>query len=215
MFRTSPFLILMVAACGSGPTGESCPAHDRAPDDFADCVVEFEPDPASSFGHADVPDVVLGPPGGTADVASLGCGGSIVLFFDDPIPVDGPGADLIVFENPFSNEFPEPGEVSVSDDGLTWSSFNCDPATLAGCAGVSPTLATASNGVDPRDPELAGGDAFDLADLGLSEARYLRIDDRSAEYWEPRDMSYCDPGQAGSGGFDLDAVAIVHAKESS
>ena len=120
-----------------------------------------------------------------------------------------------MFENPFSEEFPEPGEVSVSADGSTWRSFPCDPTTLEGCAGVTPTLATPASGIDPLDPDLAGGDAFDLADLGLSEVRYIRIDDRSAEYWDGQGMSYCDPGQGGSGGFDLDAVAIVHAQESS
>ena len=43
------------------------------------------------------------------------------------------------------------------------------------------------------------GDAFDLADLGLSRARYIRIQDTGSNDY------------AGlTGGFDLDAVAIVN-----
>jgi hypothetical protein len=58
----------------------------------------------------------------------------------------------------------------------------------------------ATNTIDPLDPAVAGGDPFDLADLaggaGVSEARYVRITDRS-------DL----PGD-----FDLDAVAVVHGR---
>jgi hypothetical protein len=55
------------------------------------------------------------------------------------------------------------------------------------------------NTIDPTDPAVAGGDAFDLADLGVSEARYVRITDRI-------DLT------GSSGTFDLDAVSIVHAQ---
>ena len=45
---------------------------------------------------------------------------------------------------------------------------------------------------------LAGGDAFDLAELGLEEAQYVRIMDVGlGEYL----------GE--TGGFDLDAVSVV------
>jgi hypothetical protein len=45
---------------------------------------------------------------------------------------------------------------------------------------------------------LTGGDAFDLAALGLVEVGYVRIQDLGLG------------GEAPSGGFDLDAVAVVH-----
>ena len=54
-----------------------------------------------------MPGIVEGPPvgGGTdhgsTDVVSLGSGGSIVVSFAPNAIVDGPGADFIVFENPF------------------------------------------------------------------------------------------------------------------
>jgi len=192
-----------------GPV-DPCSVTGVQSDAFADCIVSFEPAEATDFNHDLLPEVVLGPPGGSADVASLGCGGSIVLLFDGAGVVGGDGPDLIVFENPFAPTFPEPGEVSVSEDGRDWRTFPCNPVTLDGCAGVSVTLATPDSGLDPTDPDQAGGDAFDLADLGLSAIHYLRIRDVSAAYWEALDMDWCDPGQGGSGGFDLDAVAAVH-----
>ena len=185
--------------------------HDTG-DPFADDIVDLEAD-AATFGHDRLPDIVLGPPGGTYDVASLGCDGTIVLEFDGSGIVDGAGPDLIVFENSFTEDFPEPGEVSVSEDGVTWSVFPCEPTTLVGCAGVTPTLALPGTDIDPSDPAVAGGDAFDLADLAdpLAQARFVRIRDRSNEYWAPLGgLTYCDTA-SGSGGFDLDAVVAVYS----
>ena len=190
-----------------------CVDEGEGSDPYADVVVDFEPATESDFGHDRLPEVVLGPPGGLSDVASLGCEGEIVLGFDEPGIIDGPGVDLIVFENPFGPEFPEPGEVAVSEDGLTWQSFPCDPVTLQGCAGVTPTAALPESGLDPRDPAVAGGDGFDLATLpgAPSKVGFVRIRDRSRAYWEAQGLApYCDPGQQGAGGFDLDAVVAVH-----
>lgn len=199
---------LALGLVGCGLDGEP----DDQGDPYADAVSAFDPAPDSFFGHEQLPDIVLGPPRGGFDVASLGCAGAIELEFEAPGIVDGPGPDLIVFENPFDASFPEPGEVSVSADGISWTVFPCDPLTLAGCAGISPTLALPDSGIDPRDVELAGGDAFDLAsaDPALAEVRFVRIVDRSQAYWEAQGQSYCDPGQQGAGGFDLDAVVAVH-----
>ena len=105
--------------------------------------------------------------------------------------VDGPGADFIVFENPFEagqTTFSEPAEVSVSDDLQTWHTFPCEvdgtgtwPAT--GCAGVHPVLADSMNGIDATNPQTAGGDAFDLADVGLSHAWFVRLVDVTEDYY--------------------------------
>jgi hypothetical protein len=200
-------LMLALALC------VGCASDPDAGDPFADAVVEFEPGEGTVFGHEHLPEIVLGPPGGLVDVASLGCEGTIVLEFGEHGIVDGPGADLIVFENAFSEDFPEPGEVAVSEDGVTWLVFACEPISLEGCAGVSPTLALPGTGIDPTDPEVAGGDAFDLAALAepLARANFVRIRDRSREHWEAvGELSYCDPGNNGAGGFDLDAVVAVH-----
>lgn len=200
------------------PARGACPAAtDGAPDDpFADCVDELLPEGAG-FGQDQLPDIVLGPPeagpagaGGT-DVVSLGCGGQITLYFAGPGVPDGPGPDLLVFENAFAvgeSTFAEPARVLVSDDGEDWRAFPCDleDEALRGCAGVTPVLAGSASDVDPTDPERAGGDAFDLAALGLSRARYVRLIDLGDLYVDPG-APWCSGPSAG---FDLDALAAVH-----
>lgn len=197
------------AAFGAKDGGADSSAADAkvATNPFADRVVAFVPGPSAGFGQAKMPNVVLGAPdgkgpnAGSLDVVSLGKGGVITLEFTDVLAVDGPGPDLIVFENPFSTWI-ETGYVAASEDGVTWHEWPCaaaDPGH-AGCAGVQPVLSARDNGVDPTDPAVAGGDAFDLAVLGLKKARFVRIRD-----------SGVNPYEGPTGGFDLDAVAVVHA----
>jgi hypothetical protein len=181
---------------------------------FATSVVSFTAGTGQNTGQSDLPGIVLGPPkgGGTAsgslDVASLGNGGSITLGFAPSVIVDRPGPDFIVFENPFdvngdpTKPFAELATVEVSDDGQTFHAYPCTATAYpyGSCAGWHPVLANAdTNTIDPTDPAVAGGDAFDLADLGVSEARFVRITDRVDQ-----------TGVAGT--FDLDAVSIVHAE---
>ena len=203
------------AATGGGDASDggwidSC-GHKR-PDAFADEVVAFTPGPTAGFGQSQLPCVVLGPPegagplAGSLDVVSLGDQGSIVLKFDDVELVDGPGPDLIVFENAIPG-FAEPGFVAVSEDGEDWHEWPCEPQNADGgypfCAGVHPVLSNPTNGISPTDPAVAGGDDFDLADLGASQARYVRIRDSGFSHY------------AGTtGGFDLDAIAAAHARPS-
>ncbi len=199
-------------------------------DRFVTGVVSFTPGECAGYGRSAMPGVVEGPPygggsghGGT-DVVSLGGGGSIVVSFAPDAIVDGPGADFVVFENPFwvggnaSDIYAEPGEVSVSEDGVTWHTFPCtptpDPQSPYGtgvdppygqCAGWHVVYSNPDNSVSPFDPSVSGGDPFDLADLGVSVARYVRIVDKTME----------DCPESGSrpddNGFDLDAVSIVNA----
>lgn len=196
------------------PADTDAPATDTdEASPFAVEVVSFTPGAFAGFGADAMPAVVLGAPlgrgpsAGSLDVVSLGQGGAIVLRLGAAV-VDGPGVDLLVFENPFPNWI-ETGEVSVSDDGTTWHTWTChaDDADggWPGCAGVVPVLSHPDNGIDPTDPAVAGGDGFDLADLGLARATYVRIVDSAAN-----DLGGL--GYAGTtGGFDLDAVAVVHA----
>lgn len=204
------------AADGEPPIAGACDDDLGHADAFADCVDAIASPPAVTFGHDALPDVVLGPPiagagaSGSMDVASLGCGGTITLAFDPPGIVDRDGDDLIVFENAFATgdeTFAEPAQVLVSDDGSEWLAFGCSPRGDGswppwGCAGVTPTEARdADEAIDPRH---AGGDAFDLGDVGLDHARFVRIVDRTREHYG--DDKWCT-GDAG--GFDLDAVAAV------
>lgn len=182
---------------------------------YARGVVQFDPGPEAGFGQDGMPSVVLGPPAsrgassGSLDVVSLGIGGTLVVEFGERAIVDGPGADFVVFENAFwvggdsTEVFAELGEVAVSTDAVSWHTFPCDFEPLIGpwpgCAGWRPTYFY-DPFVLPLDPEVSGGDPFDLADVGLSEARYVRIRDLARD------------GAAPSAGFDLDAVGIVHAR---
>ena len=202
---------LLCTACGSAATDGPAPTAECA-SRFATSVESFTPGPGQDSGQADLPGIVLGPPKGlgdaqgSLDVASLGEGGSITLGFAPSAIVDGPGPDFIVFENPFlitgsdpPQTFAELGTVEVSDDGQTFQGFPCtaSAAPYGSCAGVHPVYANPDkNAIDPTDPAVAGGDAFDLADLGVAHARYVRITDRA-------DLT---------GTFDLDAVSIVHAE---
>jgi len=199
---------------------------------FVTGVVSFSPTDCAGFGAASMPGIVMGPPvgGGTThgstDVVSLGSGGSIVLSFAPNAIVDGPGADFIVFENPFwigggsTNVYAEPGEVSVSDDGTTWQTFPCTPTVdpqaadgtgtappYGACAGWHVVYSNPQNGISPLDPSVAGGDTFDLHDLGVTHARYVRIVDKTSESCPAAGAS-----KPTTNGFDLDAVAIVHAE---
>lgn len=185
---------------------------DEATGPFVICVEDFSPAADVSFGHGAMPGVVMGAPmgagpeSGSTDVVSLGCGGSITLAFGDDVLRDGPGPDFIVFENAFtagSIEFVEPAKVLVSDDGEHWRSFPCEPTgepeAPSTCAGLSSVSATDAQSA--LDPESAGGDAFDLAEVGLSHARFVRIVDRTEEHYGTR--TWCE---GAGGGFDLDAV---------
>jgi hypothetical protein len=178
---------------------------------FATRVVAEHFGPGQNFGRNELPEIVLGPPkgggaeSGSLDVASLGNGGSITLAFDGNAIVDGPGPDFIVFENPFAvggnldDPYAELGTVAVSDDGVTWTSFPCTATAYpyGSCAGWHYVYANAAvdGGVaEATDPAAAGGDQFDLHDLGISQARFVRITDRV-------DLPTV---------FDLDAVSIVN-----
>ncbi len=198
------------AAGGDAAGGEAAadPCADAGP--FICRVVDFAPGEGAGFGQAELPDILYGPPHGagtaqgSTDVLSLGAGGEITVELGAPI-TDGEGPDLVVFENPFlangdpDKIFAELGEVSVSDDGEAFSAFPCDPTDYrhSTCAGWHVVYATPENGLDPGDPEAAGGDPFDLADLGLSRARFVRV----------RDLSESTAGE--TAGFDLDAMAAV------
>lgn len=211
-------LLALAAGCGGGSGGGPSGTGDAGtlaydPARFAVAVVDFAPGAGAGYGQDALPDVVLGPPrggglrqGGT-DVLSLGTGGTITLELGTDA-VDGPGPDLIVFENAFevgAGTFAEPGIVAVSEDGVTFTDFPCDPTAspdFPGCAGTEPVLANAdTNAIDPTDPAVAGGNPFDLADIGVARARYVRITDGE----RPTNLG------GGSEGFDLDAIAVVNA----
>ncbi|MCA9773111.1 MAG: hypothetical protein KC466_11935, partial [Myxococcales bacterium] len=201
-------------------------------DPYADEVVSVTYGAAAGFGQSRLPGVVLGPPKGAGalrqglDVLTLGDGGSITLAFTDNRVVDGPGPDLAVFENAFAQggdpsvRFIELARVEVSANGVDFFEFPSsvnpalplgDPARYSGFAGVGcvdplgEPVAPEAFACGDGSGQLAGigGDSFDLQDLGLSEARYVRVTDVGGDP--------ADSGDAFAGGFDLDAVAALHS----
>lgn len=216
MDQTRSALILVLIACAEGDAPSS-PSHDAGiaiqelP--FATEVIDFTPGAGSGFGQERFPHTVLGPPKGygtrrgSTDVLSLGHAGSITLGFDPRVIIDEPGPDFLVFENPFwvndrpENVFAELGQVEVSEDGIEWHSYDCqqDDHPATDCAGYTPTRRF--DFTEPLDHATCGGDAFDLADVGLERARFVRITDLSLY------------GTTPSAGFDLDAVGLIHFSE--
>lgn len=195
------------------------PAH--AGDPFVDAVDSFSQGTSGGFGAEALPAVVLGAPRGgelqqgSFDVVSLGIGGAIVLRFDPPVICDGPGADFTVFENAFhigspnGPVFAEYGFVAVSQDGEHYVEFPHDTASHAGLAGQGPVLSHPDNGIDPLDPSVSGGDPFDLSSVGLAWAAYVRVTDVAGAIADTGDLpQFAVPPSAG---FDLDAVAALHA----
>lgn len=214
-------LLATMAACtpvdpahvDAGVTADAGPPHA-----FPSDVVHFVLGSGAGYGEDELPGVVLGPPhgggndqGATEGVLSLGQGGTIVLAFDPPL-LDGPGPDLVVFENAFyiggsaDRVFAEPAEVAVAGPGWdptaeptndAFVAFACDPDADApnGCAGVSPVRAGPEGPFSPEALADLGGDAFDFADVGLDVVHFVRI----------RDL---ERGLAAgpTAGFDLDAV---------
>lgn len=184
-----------------------------------DTVIEFMPGggPTLGRGPAFFPMNVLQGPAPEAtdttpsvngrEICSIGLDGSIVLGLKQHVVVDGPGADIIIFENAFVGPrgklFAEPGAISVSKDMITWYDFPFDSASLHGCAGVTPT-----SGADPFDASVSGGDAFDLFDVGADSIRYIKIRDVTRIVSDNPKHQYYDPTLTG---FDLDVVTTPHA----
>lgn len=226
---------VILASC-AGPEGDEAM--------FADEIVEALG--ATGTGFGDPERAVNGVRGGglyagSLDVYSLDYRErrSLVLGFSGRAIVDGPGAELVVFENGFREQtrdayFMDPVVVEVSADGERWLAFPHDyvaedetvyephPSAWRGFAGVTPvTLHVETNPLDPFDPE-AGGDAFDLADLegaddeerALAEA--LRrggvryVRLTSAALLENPDTGAPYPRDAVSNGADIDGVAARH-----
>jgi hypothetical protein len=155
----------------------------------------------------------------TNNVVVDGPGVDLTVFENSFLRLSG-----LVTQPPFS----EPGRVSVSQNGVTWYSFPCNLVAgeapyHPGCAGVYPVLANAGDPATPHAgipsdtpiqslvgqnaltlpvPPGSGGDSFDLAQVGLAWARYVRIE--SASF-------VGGPVGADNAGFDLDALAAVRS----
>jgi hypothetical protein len=168
-----------------------------------------------------------------ADIVSLGDGGEAVLYFSNPI-TNGNGPDFAIFENGFrnpadSNEaFLELATVEVSNNGINYFPFiaQCHNDTVQQIAGAGMYM-------DARKVHnLAGkyvtyfGTPFDLDELSMilsldvNNIQYIKIKDVIGSLAVPfctrddHDRMINDPYPTpfATGGFDLDAVAVIHHK---
>ena len=185
-------------------------------DPWADAVASISLGAGATFGSNYFPDNILGPPdpdpaineynasAKPQELLSLGSGGEIVLEFVDNYIYDGEGVDFTVFENVFVSSWTgepyiEAAIVAVSMDGVNFVEFPYDTSTWEGLAGVSPT----KDSQNPTDPAVSGGDQFDLADVGLEYARFVKL----------TDLGDIKQEGAYNGDFDLDAVVAVNSKD--
>lgn len=167
--------------------------------------------------------------GDSGDTISLGDGGSITVYLDSGIS-NGPGDDFAVFENGFFDFFglfAELAYVEVASNGVDFAEFESDAAN---------TLPVNAFGtLDPTDYfGLAGrhavplGTGFDLADLAadplvvsgfvdLMDVRYVRLTDVIGDGSTADSLGnpIYDPYATAfdAGGFDLEAVGVIHVPE--
>jgi hypothetical protein len=157
-------------------------------------------------------------------VVSLGDGGSATCTF--PLPVmNGTGYDFAVFENSFDDTFLELAHVEVSSDGINFFRFSSHSLTdtVTQTASFGSTQAVKLN-------NLAGkyrggyGTPFDLQELAnkptlnVNAITHIRVRDVVGSL----DNKYCSRDSYGnkindpwptafpSGGFDLDAIGVIH-----
>jgi len=191
----------------------------------ADTLISFKPGSGQSFGQeaAYFPNNIFGlpdtngsqntPSSDPGQVCSIGLGGEIKLGFRNYVLTDGEGPDFTIFENAFNNPvtskvFAEPAKISVSKDGINFIEFPFDSLTMNGCAGISPTNGRS----DPFDPEVSGGNCFDLKDIGMDSVRFIKITDICQMVLDNPGHPFYDPIISG---FDLDAVVSWHLVEDS
>jgi hypothetical protein len=178
-----------------------------------------------SLGYTNVGDSSLAiGPAGTNGVVSLGDGGVAILEFSSPI-MDGNGPDFAVFENGFDNLFLELAFVEVSSDGIHFFRF---PAI----SNTDTTIQTDGFGLTDASKlhNLAGkyraeyGTPFDLSDLtndallnkqSITHVKVIDVVGSIQNQYCSRDANnhkINDPWPTGwgNGGFDLDAVGVIH-----
>lgn len=169
--------------------------------------------PAKAYGKAT---------GDAFDIVCLGNGGKITMTFPRPIR-NGDGPDFAIFENGFSSTFLELAFVEVSSDGVNYFRFpnRSEGVYAVGAFGmVDPTTL---NGLTGKY-QAGYGTPFDLSNLPLSplldceNIRFVRIVDIIGDGNTPDSTGHkiYDPTPTtGSGGFDLEAIGVLHQKPLS
>lgn len=199
----------------------------------ASSIIDWASGAEIKRGYMQVNDTALGKPTvgdessatGAMDglVVSLGDGGEAILTFDEPI-VNRNGYDFAVFENGFKvglSFYLELAFVEVSADGINYVRF------------PNQTFTDTSYQIDnfgylkPTEIyNLAGkhqapfGTLFDLDEVGLDTVRYVKLIDvigstnpeLGSRDSKGKIINDPFPSPFESGGFDLDAVAVVNGE---
>lgn len=166
---------------------------------------------------------------GVNGVVSLGDGGSAILTFSSPIK-NGQGADFVVFENAFNSTFLEFAFVEVSSDGTTFFRFDAvslsqDTLQFDNNATIDATNINnlagkyqAQYGTPFDLDELSGVNGLDINNIshvkiidviGSINPTYATFDSQLNTINDPF------PTPFPSGGFDLDAVGVIHSLSTS
>lgn len=184
-----------------------------------------------SLGTAQVGDSTYIPGKAGNGIVSLGDGGVATITFSKPI-MNGEGYDFAVFENGFIDQTLKPGTaflelafVEVSSDGEHFYRFpatsNTDTSVQIGSfEGLDATKINnlagkyLANYGTPFDlAELSGIDSLDLDKIthvriidvvGSIDNKYATYDNNTSKINDPW------PTPFSSGGFDLDAVGVIH-----
>lgn len=183
--------------------------------------------PDSGYADAGTAQCAVGPALQNG-IVSLGDGGTATLTFESPV-TNGPGWDFAVFENSFLDTFLELAFVEVSSDGKKFVRFPAISLT-------DTTRQTDAFGYTFTEKinNLAGkyrvgfGTPFDLEELkdslgiDVSSITHVRIKDVTGSM-QPTFASRDSKGNKindpwptpfSSGGFDLDAIGVIHANAS-
>ena len=195
------------------------------------CLVErgllniSEPD----SGFVDFGEPING--AGQADQAiiSLGDGGIAILEFEHPI-INGPGADFAIFENSFSDEFLELALVYVSSNGQDYDLFPAISLTqsITQVDGFGIIDATKIHNLAGKY-RMGYGTPFDLSELEtvlnkqINQITHIKIVDVVGSIndafatFDSQGNKINDPYPTPfpSGGFDLDAVGVIHQATST
>jgi len=165
------------------------------------------------------PELALGQATGTSeDIVGLGRGGQITMTFT-PAITDRPGWDFAVFENGLSDGFLELGYVEVSSNGADFFRFTNDSLTADPVGAFGTLDATNIDGLAGKYRQ-GFGTPFDLERLdGVSplldveNIGYVKIVDVVGDGTmqdSSGDVIHDPYPTAGSAGFDLDAIGVIH-----
>lgn len=166
-------------------------------------------------------------------VLSLGDGGEIIYYFQNPV-INGLGFDFAIFENGFRNPadsnmaYLELATVEVSNDGITYYNFSAESYTDT----INQVVGTGQYMDCRKVHNLAGkyisefGTPFDLEELSMqfgldvNNIHYIKIKDVigtldnelcTRDYYEQK-INDPYPTDFPTGGFDIDAIGIIHTR---